>query len=43
LPTYIDLGQGILNTIYDVYAEINNNENNIAISELDFKTRTINS
>jgi UDP-glucose 4-epimerase len=30
--THVDLGQGILDTIYDVYKEIKNNEDNIAIS-----------
>jgi len=32
LPTYVDLGQGILNTIYDVYKEITNNEDDLAIN-----------
>jgi len=30
-PTHIDLGQGILDTIYDIYKEINNNAGNTAI------------
>ena len=31
LPSYVDLGQGILNTIYDVYKEIVESGNNIAV------------